>query len=107
MTDNKKKTRGLTRRQTLGALAGAAGTAVLAASCRPSPPPHRPSARRSKLTYWNWADNPSHQKISVDSVAISTQGRLHRDRGRRLAVTMEARKKLVVSFAAGAAPDIS
>src|SRR4051794_37843703 len=30
-----------------------------------------PAVRKKvKLTYWNWADNPVHQKISIDSVEM-------------------------------------
>lgn len=96
----------LTRRQ---ALAGALGGAALAAGgfdaqAQVASPAIR---RKVKLNYWNWADNPVHQKISVDSVAMfnASQNFIEVAVDANMAV-MEARKKLVVSYAAGAAPDV-
>ena len=63
-----------------------------------------PAVRRKvKLTYWNWADNPSHQKISLDSVDMfnKSQNFIEVEVDATMAV-MESRKKLVVAFAAGA-----
>ena len=51
-----------TRRATL-ALAGAA-IAARAPLAAPA------VGKKVKLTYWNWADNPNHQKISTDAVAM-------------------------------------
>src|SRR5258706_12358217 len=66
-----------------------------------------PAVRKKvKLTYWNWADNPTHQKISVDSVAMfnKSQNFIEVEVDANMAA-MESRKKLVVSYAAAAAPD--
>ena len=64
--------------------------------------------RKVKLTYWNWADNPVHQKISTDSVEMfnKSQNFIEVEVDATMAV-MESRKKLVTSFAAGAAPDVA
>ena len=64
----------------------------------------QPAVRRKvKLTYWNWADNPTHQKISLDSVDMfnKSQNFIEVEVDATMAV-MESRKKLVVAFAAGA-----
>jgi multiple sugar transport system substrate-binding protein len=68
-----------------------------------------PAVRKKvKLTYWNWADNPVHQSISVDSVNMfnKSQSFIEVEVDATMAV-MESRKKLVTSFAAGAAPDVA
>ena len=58
------RTKGLSRRKALGLL-GAAGASAVSGTSTVAQPAVR---RKVKLTYWNWADNPSHQKISLDSV---------------------------------------
>jgi multiple sugar transport system substrate-binding protein len=107
MTDAKKpKSRGVSRRRTL-ALLGAAGATLAAAGTR-SVFAQAPAVRRKvKLTYWNWADNPTHLKISTDSVAMfnKSQNFIEVEVDANMAV-MESRKKLVVAYAAGAAPDV-
>jgi multiple sugar transport system substrate-binding protein len=68
-----------------------------------------PAVRKKvKLTYWNWADNPVHQSISIDSVNMfnKSQSFIEVEVDATMAV-MESRKKLVTSFAAGAAPDVA
>lgn len=97
----------LTRRQALKtALAGAALAAggIGAAEAQIASPAIR---KKVKLNFWNWADNPNHQKITLDSVAMfnASQGFIEVETDANMAV-MEARKKLVVSYAAGAAPDV-
>jgi multiple sugar transport system substrate-binding protein len=61
-----------------------------------------------KLSYWTWADNPAHQKMLVDSVDAFNKSQnfitVQLDAGSR---TMEVRQKVLVAFAAGAAPDIA
>src|SRR3954466_13492971 len=95
------------RRKALGAIAAiGAGAALLGAGTGVIA--QAPAVRRKvKLTYWNWADNPTHQKISVDSVAMfnKSQNFIEVEVDANMAV-MESRKKLVVSYAAGAAPDV-
>lgn len=93
---------GLTRRRALGAIAAGAG--ALVASPRLAMPAVR---KKVKLTYWNWADNPNHMKISTDSVAMfnGSQNFIEVEVDANMAV-MESRKKLVVAYAAGAAPDV-
>ena len=50
--------KGVSRRKALGIVGGATG--ALLASTRLAAPQVR---KKVKLTYWNWADNPNHQKI--------------------------------------------
>lgn len=105
MTEVKTKTAakgGISRRKALGVAGGAA--VALAASTKLAMPQVR---KKVKLTYWNWADNPNHQKISTDSVAMfnASQDFIEVEVDANMAV-MESRKKLVVSYAAGAAPDV-
>ena len=103
----------VSRRKALKAL-GAAGV-VAASTMVPGAPaalaqsPAAPAVRRKvKLTYWNWADNPVHRKISTDSVEMfnKSQNFIEVEVDATMAV-MESRKKLVTSFAAGAAPDVA
>lgn len=101
---------GMSRRKALS-LIGGAGVAAAGATLVPAPfaLAQAPAVRRKvKLTYWNWADNPVHQKISTDSVEMfnKSQGFIEVEVDATMAV-MESRKKLVTSFAAGAAPDVA
>src|SRR5678815_5937976 len=93
----------VSRRKTLGLL-GAAGASALAGTAAVAQPAVR---KKVKLTYWNWADNPVHQKISLDSVDMfnKSQNFIEVEVDATMAV-MESRKKLVVAFAAGGAPDV-
>ena len=82
--------------------------AALAASGRARAQLAAPAVRRKvKLTYWNWADNPNHLKISTDAVANfnKSQNFIEVTLNANMA-TQESRQKLVVAFAAGAAPDV-
>jgi multiple sugar transport system substrate-binding protein len=95
----------ISRRKTLQLMAAAGGTLAAAPQAAWS---QAPAVRRKvKLTYWNWADNPVHQKISLDSVDMfnKSQNFIEVEVDAGMAV-MESRKKLVVAFAAGAAPDV-
>ena len=103
---DKNRRSAMTRRRAL-ALAGAAG-ALAAGSKSAMAQVAAPAVRKKvKLTYWNWADNPVHQKISTDSVAMfnKAQGFIEVEVDATMAV-MESRKKLVVAHAAGAPPDV-
>ena len=106
-----RKRAGVSRRKALKAL-GAAGIAAAGGSllgATSSAVAQAPAVRKKvKLTYWNWADNPVHQSISVDSVNMfnKSQGFIEVEVDATMAV-MESRKKLVTSFAAGAAPDVA
>jgi ABC-type glycerol-3-phosphate transport system substrate-binding protein len=92
-----------TRRQALG-LIGAVGLALSSAGTAFA---QAPAVRRKvKLSYWTWSDNPGHQKRLVDAVAaFNTKNGFTTIELDASSVTMEARKKVVVAFAAGAAPD--
>jgi multiple sugar transport system substrate-binding protein len=97
------------RRRALG-LIGAAGVAaagsLLSQPARPQA--QAPAVRKKvKLTYWTWADNPVHQKMSVDAVEMfnKAQGFITVELDASNAV-MEVRKKIVVAYAAGSAPDV-
>ena len=97
---------GLPRRAALG-LAGLAAAGALAAPR--SGFGQAPAARRRvTLSYWTWADNPVHQKMLVDAVDLFNKSQsfitVQLDAGSR---TMEVRQKVVVAYAAGAAPDIA
>jgi len=106
-----RKRAGVSRRKALKAL-GAAGIAAAGGSllgAAPAAIAQAPAVRKKvKLTYWNWADNPVHQSISIDSVAMfnKSQNFIEVEVDATMAV-MESRKKLVTSFAAGAAPDVA
>ena len=92
----------------------ARGVAAAVAPLVASAPPVQAQAaapavrKKVKLTYWNWADNPVHQNISIDSVEMfnKSQNFIEVEVDATMAV-MESRKKLVTSFAAGAAPDVA
>ena len=100
----KQKTSQISRRKALGLIGVAGGALLTVTPAKIASPQVR---KKVKLTYWNWADNPNHQKISVDSVAMfnESQNFIEIELDANMAV-MESRKKLVVSYAAGAAPDI-
>lgn len=95
---------GVSRRTTLRTLAlGGAAVAVPAAFAQ------APAVRKpAKISYWTWADNPSHHKMLVDAVDAFNKSQsfvsVQLDAGSR---TAEVRQKVMVSFAAGAAPDIA
>jgi multiple sugar transport system substrate-binding protein len=106
MQDRPPRENGISRRKALRLIAGAGVAGSLLG--RGSKALAQPAVRRKvKLTYWNWADNPVHQKISLDSVAMfnKSQNFIEVEVDAGMAV-MESRKKLVVAFAAGAAPDV-
>lgn len=103
--DNTEKStkKGLSRRSMLmGAAAGG-----LLAGASPAFPQAPAVRRKTKIVYWNWADNPNHLKISVDSVKMfnESQNFIEVELDANMAVA-ESRKKLIVSYAAGAAPDV-
>jgi multiple sugar transport system substrate-binding protein len=100
----KRRTQGPSRRQAL-AMMGAAGGALFAGKRSALAQPA--VKKKVKLTFWNWADNPNHLKISTDSVAMfnKSQNSIEVEVDANMAV-MESRKKLGVSFASGAAPDV-
>jgi multiple sugar transport system substrate-binding protein len=95
----------LSRRQAL-AMMGAASGALIAG--KRSAAAQSPAVRKKvKLLYWNWADNPNHLKITTDAVAgfNKAQELIEVEVDANMA-TQESRKKLVVAYAAGAAPDV-
>jgi multiple sugar transport system substrate-binding protein len=114
MQDAKKvsRKRAVTPRRKALRMIGAAGIAAAGATAlgqAATAIAQAPAVRKKvKLTYWNWADNPVHQSISIDSVNMfnKSQGFIEVEVDATMAV-MESRKKLVTSFAAGAAPDVA
>ena len=66
------KTNSMSRRKALG-LMGAGSAALLAGNSKASAQASPAVRRKVKLQYWNWADNPTHQKISTDSVAVAVE----------------------------------
>ena len=104
---------GISRRKALrmigAAGAAVAGSTLLGKAATAVAQTAAPAVRKKvKLTYWNWADNPVHQSISIDSVNMfnKSQNFIEVEVDATMAV-MESRKKLVTSFAAGAAPDVA
>ena len=114
MQDAKKvsRKRAVTPRRKALRMIGAAGIAAAGATAlgqAATAIAQAPAVRKKvKLTYWNWADNPVHQSISIDSVNMfnKSQSFIEVEVDATMAV-MESRKKLVTSFAAGAAPDVA
>jgi multiple sugar transport system substrate-binding protein len=102
----KAKSGSISRRKAIGLL-GAASAALLAGHSKASAQASPAVRKKVKLNYWNWADNPTHQKISTDSVEMfnKSQTFIEVEVDANMAV-MESRKKFVVSYAAGAAPDV-
>jgi multiple sugar transport system substrate-binding protein len=87
---------------------GMIGASVPALAAGNEPAVAAPHVRKkAKIVFWNWADNPGHMKISTDSVDMfnKSQNFIEVELDANMAVA-EARKKLVVSYAAGAAPDV-
>ena len=89
--------------KTIG-LAGAAALAAPAAGFAQAPAVRR----KVSLSYWTWSDNPGHQKMLTDVVDVFNKSQqfitVQLDAGSR---TMEVRQKLLVAYAAGAAPDVA
>lgn len=100
--------KGPSRRSVLSMLGATAGGIATGQNIALAQTPAAPAVRKKvKVVYWNWADNPNHQKISVDSVAMfnKSQNFVEVELDAQMAVG-EVRKKLVVAYAAGGAPDI-
>jgi multiple sugar transport system substrate-binding protein len=98
--------RGGASRRSVLKLMGAASAAGLAGHSMPALA--QPAVRKkAKIVYWNWADNPAHLKISTDVVDAfnKAQDMIEVELDANMAVA-DARRKLVTSFAAGAAPDV-
>jgi multiple sugar transport system substrate-binding protein len=94
----------LSRRAAVQAI-GLAGAAALVTPAGAQAPAVR---KRVTLSYWTWTDNPGHQKLLVDVVDGFNESQdmiaIQLDAGSR---TMEVRQKVMVAYAAGAAPDIA
>jgi multiple sugar transport system substrate-binding protein len=96
----------LSRRTALKAIGLAGATAIAAPrALRAQAPAVR---KRVNLSYWTWSDNPSHQKMLVDAVAVFNKSQdmitVQLDAGSR---TLEVFQKVMIAFASGAAPDIA
>jgi len=95
----------ISRRRALAGLA--AGTALAGApgALRAQAPAVR---RKVKLVYWGWADNPVHQKMSVDAVDQFNKSQefitVELDAS---SLVQELRQKVVIANAAGNAPDLA
>ena len=100
-------TRRMSRRQALRLAASAAAAGSLVA--RPAwLHAQAPAIRKKvKLTFWTWADNPVHQKMSVDAVDLFNKAQnfitVEVD---ATSSVVELRNKIVVAFAAGSAADL-
>ncbi len=100
----------MSRRRALRALgaAGLAASGALAAG-KVFAQGTAPAVRKKvKLVYWGWADNPVHQKMSVDSVDQFNKSQnfitVELD---ATSLVQELRNKVVVAYAAGSAPDLA
>jgi multiple sugar transport system substrate-binding protein len=103
-----KPRRGVSRREAL-ALMGAGAAAGGSLLFDPNAAVAQSNVRKKvNLSYWTWADNPSHQKRLVDAVdAFNKENGFITIELDASSITMEARNKVVVAYAAGTAPDIS
>jgi multiple sugar transport system substrate-binding protein len=109
MQSNSRKGRGVSRRTALGLIgaagaASATGVAGRAASALAAP------AVRKKVTiqFWNWADNPNHQKMSIDGVeAFNRSQEFITVELDATSLVQELRQKVVVAFASGSGPDVA
>lgn len=92
----------ITRRAALTTLAAAAAGAGTARAQAPA------VRRKVTLNYWTYADNPNHaQRLAVAVDAFNkSQGFITVNLDSNMS-TMQVRDKVVVAFAAGAAPDIA
>ncbi|MBL4646800.1 MAG: hypothetical protein COA52_15990 [Hyphomicrobiales bacterium] len=106
MKKEKTETNVVSRRHTLGLMAMAAGTAAIASTL---PGLAAPAVRKKvELAYWTWADNPNHQQRIMEAVKQFNQSsEFVTVTADASSVTMEARQKVIVAYAAGVAPDIS
>ncbi len=98
----------ISRRSVLGMVGAAAGGLAFGGTASAQEDLAAPAIRKkAKIVYWNWADNPAHLKISTDSVDMfnKSQNFIEVELDANMAVA-ESRKKLVVAYAAGAAPDV-
>lgn len=108
-SDGDKQHRASRRRalRTIGAAGVAASGALTPGKLLAQTP--APSVRRKvKLAYWGWADNPVHQKMSVDAVEQFNKSQefitVELD---ATSLVQELRNKVVVAFAAGSPPDLA
>jgi multiple sugar transport system substrate-binding protein len=108
-TNDKKgaKRTGVSRRTALGligaGIAGAAGAgrtgAALAAPA---------VGKKVTITFWNWADNPNHQKMSVDGVkAFNASQNTIEVQLDASSLVQDLRTKVVAAYASGSAPDVA
>lgn len=108
LQSTRAKAPSVTRRTALG-LMGAAGAGLAFGGRAFAEDVAAPAVRKKvKLSFWVWADNPNHQKISTDSVAMfnSSQDFIEVELDANFA-REGVRKKVVASYAAGAAPDVA
>jgi multiple sugar transport system substrate-binding protein len=108
MTDRRKDP--ISRRKALGLIGGTAAAGLVGtAAGAPAQTPAAPAVRKKvALSYWGWADNPVHQKMSVDSVELFNKSqKLITVELDATSLVQELRKKVVVAYAAGAPPDIA
>jgi len=102
------KDHAISRRQAFRTMGVAAGS-LLSLPTLGRAQPAAPAVRRKvKLTYWTWADNPVHQKMTVDSIDLfnKAQGFVTVELD-ATSVVMEVRQRVVAAFAAGSAPDVA
>jgi multiple sugar transport system substrate-binding protein len=89
----------------MGAGVAAAGSLVARPAWLHAQAP--PIRKKVKLTFWTWADNPVHQKMSVDAVeAFNKAQNFITAEVDATANSIEIRNKIVVAYAAGSGPDV-
>jgi multiple sugar transport system substrate-binding protein len=101
----------VSRRTALRLLGGAGAAAGGALASRPlgALAQNAPAVRRkTTISYWTWADNPVHQKMSIDAVEQFNRSQdfitVELDAS---SLVQEVRNKVVVAYAAGSAPDVA
>jgi len=97
-----------TRRRILRAI-GAAGLAASGAVPASPAIAQAPAVRKKvELVYWGWADNPVHQKMSIDAVdQFNKSQSFITVKLDATSLVQELRTKVVVASAAGSAPDLA
>ncbi len=104
-TTDKTGRKGLSRRKVLGLLGGASAIGLTGARSALAAPAVR---KKVTINFWNWADNPNHQKMSVDGVEAFNKSQefitVELDAS---SLVQELRQKVVVAAASGSGPDVA
>ena len=97
-------TTGLSRRRGLASIGAAASLLATTRGFAQAPAVRR----KVRISYWGWADNPVHQKMSIDAVdAFNRSNGFVTVELDATSLVQELRKKVVVAVAAGSGPDVA